>query len=373
MELAIQALGGKKPDQPGFFHFDVWRDGRDRWMIGGHIVLMELNSIQWNLFSIYAGEFYTCRVLLAILHGSICGASSKVARTGSVKMKQQSARTHRNRNSSAMPRSPKEKVPAAGESLLARTLQVMRRIATDSRPTTLQDLSRELHVSLATTHRILANLEAQGWVTWDRDRCIMEVGPAMMGLSAAISARYGAEGAIRPILKALVDECGETVCLHMLDLHARQLYAYVVEESTLPLSYRITPGEMTYLHTGASGRAAMAFLRTEVFDDVINFHGLPTLTARTITKLTTLRRELQAVRKQGYAYSESERVEGAVGIAAPVLSQDGDVFGSLIITVPQFRYVPAAKDRLAKLAIGYAPKVAALLAGAGSYGDRVKQ
>jgi DNA-binding IclR family transcriptional regulator len=250
--------------------------------------------------------------------------------------------------------------PAAGESIFIKSMQVMRHIVAERGPITLKDLAHDLGILAPTAHRVIGHLESQGWVVWDRERCIMEIGPTMIGISVAVCARYGIEGAIRPLLKSLVKECGETVCLHIHDSKAGQLIAYVVEESDRPLSYRITPGETTYLHTGASGRAVLAFLAKSEFDETIRRHGLPALTPQTITKLPALRRALQVVRKDGFAFSKSERIDGAIGIAAPVFNTAGQIRGSLIISVPKFRFSAKDKTLLARKAIACAASLSML-------------
>ena len=61
-----------------------------------------------------------------------------------------------------------------------------------------------------------------------------------------------------------------------------------------------------------------------------------------------LARELVAIRKRGYAVTRGTRIEGAVGIAAPLLDRSGDVLGAVGIAMPEQRFDPADIERLAK-------------------------
>lgn len=245
--------------------------------------------------------------------------------------------------------------------ILVKSLEIVRRVVSEHKPLTLKDVASDLRIPEATAHRILSDLEAQGWVVQDRERCRIEIGPSLIGIAAAITWRYGVETAIRPLLASLVRETGETVCLNLYDAPSAQLVAYVVEDSDRPLSYQITPGDASYLHTGASGRAVMAFLDQDGLARVLKKHGLPAVTEKTITSVTRLRRELAEVRTAGFAFSKGERLEEAVGIAAPVFGTNGQIQGSLLVTTPSFRFAAKNKLPFARAAIACAKQLTQLI------------
>jgi DNA-binding IclR family transcriptional regulator len=53
-----------------------------------------------------------------------------------------------------------------------------------------------------------------------------------------------------------------------------------------------------------------------------------------------------------------------VGIGAPVLKSGGEILGTLLITIPAFRFDPGAEARLAELVKRQALRIAPCLAGA---------
>src|SRR5262249_22800504 len=99
---------------------------------------------------------------------------------------------------------------------------------------------------------------------------------------------------------------------------------------------------------GASGRAVMAFLPKKQIEKAIRRHRLPAVTTHTITSQAKLFRELATVRRAGYAISDGERLEQAVGIAAPVFRGNGDVFGSILVTIPKFRFLKKDESKIAR-------------------------
>ena len=74
---------------------------------------------------------------------------------------------------------------------------------------------------------------------------------------------------------------------------------------------------------------------------------LERLTEFTIVDPDALRRKFRLIRKNGYAMSRGERIPGAgVGIGAPVFNRYGRVIGSVVVTIPAFRW---KKERLTKV------------------------
>jgi DNA-binding IclR family transcriptional regulator len=66
---------------------------------------------------------------------------------------------------------------------------------------------------------------------------------------------------------------------------------------------------------------------------------LTTETKNTITDLDVLRTELRATRKQGFALSHGERVDGAIGVSAPVLDANDRALAALSVLGPADRLV----------------------------------
>jgi DNA-binding IclR family transcriptional regulator len=91
------------------------------------------------------------------------------------------------------------------------------------------------------------------------------------------------------------------------------------------------------LHTTAPGKAILAYLRRERVETIIDEHGLPAMTNRTITERAALFENLETIRERGYALDREERIEGMRAVAAPVLSRDDDVLGAVSIYGPTNR------------------------------------
>ncbi|ADJ16575.1 IclR family transcriptional regulator [Halalkalicoccus jeotgali] len=90
-----------------------------------------------------------------------------------------------------------------------------------------------------------------------------------------------------------------------------------------------------YLHITASGKAILAYLPRERVEEIVDCHGLPARTERTITSRERLFEELADVREQGYSQNDEEEIEGFRAIGAPIRSRDGSVLGSISVSGPK--------------------------------------
>ncbi|PSP94048.1 transcriptional regulator [Halobacteriales archaeon QS_4_62_28] len=101
---------------------------------------------------------------------------------------------------------------------------------------------------------------------------------------------------------------------------------------------QIPIGEYAHLHWTSLGKAILAHLPTERIDKIIDRHGLPANTPRTITDKEELLTELDAIRRAGYAVDDAERRRGIRGIAVPVLDADEEIIGSVGVAGPKMRF-----------------------------------
>jgi len=120
-------------------------------------------------------------------------------------------------------------------------------------------------------------------------------------------------------------------------------------------------------HACALGRAIMAYL-----PEMERAHALAgdlaPLTGRTKTSRPALERALAQVRKQGYATEDQEATVGDAGIAAPIMSRDGAVAGSIGVVGPAERVLRSeARATLARMVLEAARAVSRDL-GAGRSG-----
>lgn len=73
------------------------------------------------------------------------------------------------------------------------------------------------------------------------------------------------------------------------------------------------------------------------------------LTPNTTTDPKVLMQELEAIKKNGYALSVGERVEGVSCVAAPIFEPAGKIIGGITISGPMTRFSEQKIKEYAKL------------------------
>lgn len=138
----------------------------------------------------------------------------------------------------------------------------------------------------------------------------------------------------KPELQRLSEQTGEHANL-MIEEHGRGVFLYKTEgENAVKLdTYH---GYRVHLQTTALGKAMMAHMPREEVVDILDRHGMPAITDRTITDRERLFEEFEEIRERGYAKDVEERVEGMRCVAAPILADD-EVLGAISVSGPKNR------------------------------------
>ena len=217
-------------------------------------------------------------------------------------------------------------------------------------------LGEELGMAPTTVHRTLLRLAELRLVEWDEDAESYILGVEFLRLARRALDYHPLEVVGLPEMRLLVDDARETAVLSTYDSTRRQLLFVAVVESQQPLRYVINLHSWVPLHAGASGLVVMAHLPKAEQEDIIA-DGLSTVTGNTIVDPDSLRSELERIRDKGYAITVGQRIDGAVGIAAPIWDSAGRVFGSLALTIPEYRLKPDAQSTLAAKVVTAAKRI----------------
>lgn len=95
-------------------------------------------------------------------------------------------------------------------------------------PVSLADLSRELNLNKSTTHRLLSSLIYMGYAKQDSETQKYDLSLKVLALSNCLLERLDILEVVRPYLKSLSQETGETVHFVQLD-GSEAVYIYKEE------------------------------------------------------------------------------------------------------------------------------------------------
>jgi IclR family transcriptional regulator, acetate operon repressor len=247
------------------------------------------------------------------------------------------------------------------ESPVRKAITILRRLAQCSAPVGVQQLAGDTGLNVSTVHRLLQLMAQDGMVAYDARARVYNIGIEGIRFATQVLGADSLIGRARPIIAELAAHLGETCAFTLYEPHSFTKVIAIVERGPHPLGYDFAVGTRDGVHAGASGKPILAFLPDEEIERFLRT-PLPRLTEHTVIDPDQLRRQIRQIRKRGYATSRSERVAGAgTGIGAPVFGPKGQVVGSVLVTIPSFRWRNDRLERTADTVMRYARRVSGIL------------
>jgi DNA-binding IclR family transcriptional regulator len=247
------------------------------------------------------------------------------------------------------------------DSPVLKAISILQRLAEHGQPVGVQQLADDTRLNVSTVHRLLQLMARDGMVAYDADARTYGIGIEAIRFAHQVLGSGSLTERVRPLVAELAAHLGETCAFTLYEPKTFTKVMAVVERGPHPLGYDFAVGTRDGIHAGASGKPILAFLPDADIERYLR-RPLPRLTERTLTDPDQLRRQIRQIRKRGYATSRSERVSGsATGIGAPVFGPKGQVMGSIVVTIPSFRWRNDRLEETARTVMRYAQKVSALL------------
>ncbi|MDQ0380716.1 IclR family transcriptional regulator [Amycolatopsis thermophila] len=210
---------------------------------------------------------------------------------------------------------------------------------------TLSELSRRAGLSLATTHRRVAELVAWGALERGEDGRY-RVGLRLWEVASLAPRGLGLREAAMPFLEDLYEVTHENVQLAVREGFELVFVERISGRRAVPVWTRV--GGRFALHATGVGLALLAHAPAEVQEEVLAA-PLRAYTDKTVTSPARLREMLDAVRRNGYAVSDGQVTTDAVSVAAPVRT-DGAVIAAVSLVVHADGAQPAALAPLVQAA-----------------------
>jgi DNA-binding IclR family transcriptional regulator len=160
-------------------------------------------------------------------------------------------------------------------------------------------------------------------------------------------------------LRSLAEECQESVNLVVLDgdqvVNLEQFVPPARQVKNIgQVGRRLCP------HCTAAGKVLLAHLSQEELDQVLSGE-LEKHTAHTITDSNQLRRDLNTVRRQGYAIAREELEEGLNALAAPLYDHTGQAVAAVGVAGPAYRMTAQALPQMVACLLDVTRQISARL------------
>jgi DNA-binding IclR family transcriptional regulator len=190
-----------------------------------------------------------------------------------------------------------------------------------------KEIYPNLDIPKSSVYQILETLQSRGYVRKGGDSQKFFLGFKLVALGTQTVSKLDIRAEAMPFLRELNAKTKMTCHLSILD-GIDGVYLIKVESSHL-IRMNSYEGKRLPLHSTATGKTLLAWLDEKRMDEIIKKIKLTPLTGKTITNVADLKRNLEAVRKRGWAFDDRENEPHIKGIAAPILNIKGEVVAAI--------------------------------------------
>ncbi len=231
---------------------------------------------------------------------------------------------------------------AYGVPAVERAIRLLRHVGAGRSLANLSVAAREIGINRTTLMRLVAALEAEGFLEKQPDGDYA-LGPGFIELAAHRIFSSDVSTLAGPVLDRLAAELGLSCHLGILD--GRDILYLVRRTPNVSLVSNIRIGSRLPAHATSMGRILLAHLPTETVSALYAGEALAAVTAKTATNLPALLARIAADRALGYADSESAYEAGIDSIAAPVFDAQGAAVAAINVTGPESVFRQGGPDR----------------------------
>jgi IclR family transcriptional regulator, pca regulon regulatory protein len=199
----------------------------------------------------------------------------------------------------------------------------------------ISELARETGLTRSTTHRYVSTLAALGYLQQDGATRRYRLGPRVLDLGfSAINAMEIREISA-PHLQQLSDATGHTVNMAILDgvdiVYVERCRTSRAGQREIDLNLHV--GSRLPAYCTSMGKVLLAFLPDDEREARLAQLQLVPRGPNTLTRIPSLRAELDRVRAAGLAVNDEELAYGLRSIAAPVRSHTGGAAAAINLAV----------------------------------------
>lgn len=228
----------------------------------------------------------------------------------------------------------------------------------------LSEVARQAELPTSTVHRLLATLHRRNLVGHDPETGHWTVGVGLFRVGSAYLRIRKLPDIARPVIRALLDEVGETVNVSMLD--GREIVCVAQAESHAAVRAFFRMGRRLPVHASAAGKAILGAGSESFRGRLLDGAVLERFTPNTHGSRRALMADVAASVARGYALDDEEHTIGMRCVSAAILNEWAEPVGAVSISAPSVRMDSERATLLGRLIRDTARRLSRLYAGVGS-------
>lgn len=231
--------------------------------------------------------------------------------------------------------------PPQGAQAALRAVRLLKMFSNERPEMSLAELSKAAELNKTTTHRLLRALQSEALIQRNAATSSYSLGPGLMALGVQALSSSDLRRRVRPLLRKLATETGETATLEVPVENSMLILDEVAGRHVVGAAGNI--GTRWPIHATSTGKVWLAYDDSGIdrLDAV-----LKPLTSKTQIRKESFAPQLAEIRRRGYAVTVDELEDGFTAVATVIRGALGDVQGALSIGGPTQRLSPARRAEL---------------------------
>jgi len=235
---------------------------------------------------------------------------------------------------------------------IIRAFSILEQFNLNNYEISISELQEKTKLPFSTLHRILTTMQSIGYISQNKESDKYRLGYKLMVLGNNVHFFNELRTVVRPYIVNLSEKYNETVHLAVeLDNALFCLDKIEVLDRTI----NVTPnfGKTKNLYASSVGKTLLAFKDSNELYEILQNMELKPLGPKTITNKDNLIKELDKIRKLGFAVDDEELEMGLTCIGAPIFEFSGKCIAAVSISIPNSRLIHSVeviKDDVIKIA-----------------------
>lgn len=221
-------------------------------------------------------------------------------------------------------------IPQNHNNSVFKTFRILSVFSQEKDQLTLAEISKETGINKTTAYRFLKSLTEIGVVYKNSHKNTYQLGIVLYELGNKVNLKSNLIDLSHPLLLKLVKEIDITVHLATLDNFEVLYLDKIKSKKTLQMSTFI--GARAPAYCTALGKSILAFLKEDELKHYLTSCSFKKRTKNTLGNKDGLIKQLQIIRKKGYAIDKEEFEEGLYCLAVPVFDSNEYPIASISIS-----------------------------------------
>jgi len=217
-----------------------------------------------------------------------------------------------------------------------RALELLELLTREGRSLSFSECQTALEYPKASLHGLLRTMVAARWITLDHATKKYALGVRVWEAGIAYTKMLPLETLAQPAMEEVRDATSETVQLALLDGFDALYVAKVDGQHLLRLDSCV--GMRLKAHATGVGKILLSAVPIERLLIWLDSNELERYTPNTITSPAKFMRELETIRRVGYATDNEERTLGAACVAIGIRNHLGAIVAAMSVSAPAVRF-----------------------------------